>query len=244
MNKKGISAVFFIISLLASCTPIATATVPSEKSILISYTIFADGGDELINCLEGYSQPNFILYDDGQLVVYRNGQYLETTLPQDEVNSLLDKIEGTGLLQLGEIEDEGFDGLIIQGRVYHFPRPNFPNKSIEQTVDIINQFQPSNLKPYMPKNLLLWIYPVESLKPFEDVLPKPIPQAKNWSSELDPLSEFHVGFRDMFGKTVPRIMKQFDGFPDYQIFEEGDILYVTAICARFDGFGSYLTSEP
>lgn len=237
MNKKELSAVFLIISLLISC-------VPNEKEVLISYTIYVDGGDELINCLKGYGQPNFILYDDGQLVVYRNGQYFETTLPQDEVNSLLENIESTGVLSLGKVEIEGFDQLIVQGKVYHFPRPNFPNKSIEQTVNIINQFQPSNLKPYKPKNLLLWIYPVESLKPFEDVLPKPIPQAKNWSSELDPLSEFHVGFRDVFGETVPRIIKQFDGFPDYQIFKERDILYVTAICARFDGFGSYLTSEP
>jgi hypothetical protein len=80
--------------------------------------------------------------------------------------------------------------------------------------------------------------------PFEDSLPKPIPQAKDWSSELKQLSKFHEGFRDMSGEILPGIMKQFNSFPDYQIFKESDSLYITAICANFDGFGSYITSEP
>ena len=244
MNKKGLCAVFLVISLLTSCAPIATASAPSKKEALISYTIYVDGGDELINCLEGYGQPNFILYDDGQLVVYRNKQYLEVTLLQDEVNSFLNMIESTGILNLGKIEDEGFDRLIIKGNVYHFSRSNFPDKAIEKTIGIINQFQSPSLESYIPKNLVFWIYPIESLTPFEESLPRPIPQIKDWSSKLKPLSEFHKGFRDMSGEILPKIMKQFNGFPDYQIFREKDSLYITAICANFDGFGSYITSEP
>ncbi len=244
MNKRELTTVCFVICLLASCAPIVTTSTPDKRDELISYTIYVDGGDELINCLEGYGQPNFILYDDGQLVVYRNKQYLETVLLQEEVNSLLNAIESTGILGLGENEDEGFERLIIKGKVYHFFRSNFPNAAIEKTINIIEQFQPPNLVPYIPKNLVLWIYPVESLAPFEESLPRPVPQVKDWSSELKPLSKFHIGFRDMSGDMLPTIMKQFNGFPDYQIFKEGNNLSITAICANFDGYGSYLPSNP
>jgi hypothetical protein len=233
MSNRRLSAIFFIFSFLASCSPIAVTSVSSEKSMLVSYRIYVDGGDELINCLEGYSQPNFILYDNGQLVVYRNGQYQETILAREETDSLLDRIEKTGILQLGKVEEEGFDQLIVKGNVYHFPRPNFPNKSLEQTVEIINQFQPSNLKPYFPENLLLWVYPVESLTSHEVFLPKPIPQTREWSTELDPLSKIGVGWINIYGERVSGIMKQFNGFPDYQIFKEGNTIFVTAICANF-----------
>ena len=192
-----------------------------------------DGGDELINCIEGYSQPNFILYDNGQLVVYRDGHYQETILAQEEIDSLLDKIEETGIFHLGKVEEEGFDQLIVKGNIYHFPRPNFPDKSLEQTVGIINQFQPANLKPYFPENLLLWIYPVESLSSFKEFLPKPIPPTRKWSTELAPVSKIGVGWINIYGERLPGIMKQFNGFPDYQIFKEGNTIFVTAICANF-----------
>lgn len=233
MNNKRVSAIFLILSFLASCSPSAATSVSSEKSVLISYRIYVDGGDELINCLEGYSQPNFILYDNGQLVVYRNGHYQQTILAREEIDSLLAEIEKTGILQLGKVEEEGFDQLIVKGNIYRFPRPNFPNKSLEQTVEIINQFQPSNLKPYFPENLLLWIYPVESVTSHEEFLPKPIPQIREWSTELDPLSKIGVGWIDIHGERLSGIMKQFNSFPDYQIFEEGNAIFVTAICANF-----------
>lgn len=233
MNKKGLSAVFLIISLLASCSSTATDSVSSEKSILVSYKIYVDGGDELINCLEGYSQPNFILYDNGQLVVYRNGQYWESTLAQEEINPLLNEIESTGILQLGRVEEEGFDQLIVKGNIYHFPRPNFPYKSLEQAIEIINHFQPSNLKSYIPKDLLLWIHPIESIASLEDYLPNPIPDVKQWSTELDSLSKIGVGFENIGKESLPKVMRQFDGFPDYQIFKEGNDLYIAAICANF-----------
>ena len=233
MNKKGLSTIFFILSFLASCTPIATDSVSSDKSALISYTNGVDGGDELVNCLEGSSQPNFILYGNGHLVVYKNRQYWETSLTQQEIDSLLAEIEDTGIMRLGKVEEEGFDELILKGNAYHFSRHNFPNKPVEQTIGIINEYQPPNLKPYIPENLLLWVYPVESLKSFEEFLPKPVPQTREWSTELDPLSKIGVGWINIHGERLPGIMKQFNSFPDYQIFKEGSTTFVTAICADF-----------
>lgn len=242
--KKKLIKVFLLSSFLTSCLLIAIASTTNDRETLISYTIYVDGGDELINCLEGYSQPRFILYDDGHLIVYRNKQYWETILRQEEVNSLLNIIKDTGIFEVGEVDIGGFDKLIIKEKTYRFSHSNFFSKSIEETMDIINQFQPSSLEPYIPDNLVLWIFPVELTMPFEEFLPKPIPQVDNWSLELNPLSEFHEGFRDIRGEILLDIMNQYNGFPDYQIFKEGETLYVTAICANFDGFGSYLPSEP
>jgi hypothetical protein len=107
MNKKWFSTIFFILSFLASCMPTATDSASSDKSTLISYTNYVDGGDELVNCLAGSSQPNFILYDNGHLVVYKNAQYWEASLTQKEIDSLLVEIEDTGIMRLWkkQIED-------------------------------------------------------------------------------------------------------------------------------------------
>jgi hypothetical protein len=230
---NSLDTIFFICTLLTSCTPIATNSSPGDEQIIISYTNYVDGGDELINCLEGSGQPNFILYENGHVVIYKRGQYLETRLAQKEIDSLLAEIESTGIMRLEKIGEEGFDQLILKGNVYRFSRHNFPNRSVEQTINIINQFEPSNLKPYVPENLLLWVNPVENLTPFEAFLPKPIPQVKEWTTEIDPLSEIGVGFINISGEGRSDIMKQFNGFPDYQIFKEENALYITAICATF-----------
>jgi|GEM_PF-4151072 len=213
-------------------TPTVTRTA-TPKPILISYTTYVDGGDELVNCIEGSGRPKFILYADGQLVIYENSQYWESLLSKDEITSLVKKIENTGILQLEKIEVDGFDELIIKGTIYHFSRVNYPAKSIEQTVNIINQFQSPSPKPYIPENLLLWIYPIKSVAQYEKYLPTPIPPTQDWPKDLKPLSEFGKGFRNISGEMLPGIMAQFDGFPDYQIFKAGDSLYITAICANF-----------
>ena len=236
MQMKKIDSpgtIFFIYALLTSCTPIVTTSLPRDEQVLISYTNYVDGGDELINCLEGSGQPNFILYENGHVVIYRRGQYLERWLAQNEIDSLLAEIENTGILRLEKVEEEGFDQLILKGNVYRFSRHNFPNRSVEQTINILNQFEPSTLKSYVPENLLLWVNPVENLTLFEEFLPKPIPPTKEWPTEVDPLSEIGVGFINISGERRSHIMKQFNGFPDYQIFKEENALYLTAICATF-----------
>ena len=233
MKKIRLLANFFILSLLASCAPITLNSRSADEIELISYINYVDGGDELVKCLEGHSQPNFILYDKGHLVVYKNGQYWETILSQEEINSLLAQIENTGIMSLEKIEEEGFDKLILKDKVFRFSRHNFPNISIEQTISIINQYQPPNLSPYRPENLLLWVYPVENLKSFEEFLPKPIPQVQEWSTELEPLSKIGEGWINIEDERLPNVMKQFNGFPDYQVFKEGSNLYISAICANF-----------
>jgi hypothetical protein len=232
-KRNSLGTILFICTLVTSCTPIATTSLPRDEQVLISYTNYVDGGDELINCLEGSGQPNFILYENGHVVIYKRGQYLETWLAQKEIDSLLAEIEKTSIMRLEKIEEEGFDQLILQGNVHRFSRDNFPNRSVEQTINLINQFEPSNLKSYVPENLLLWVNRVENLTPFEEFLPKPIPQVKEWSTEVDPLSKIGVGFINISGEKRSDFMKQFNGFPDYQIFKEENALYITAICATF-----------
>jgi len=206
---------------------------PIPKPILISDVLYTDGGDELNNCVNGSNQPVFILYADGQLVIYRGRQYWESILSQDETTSLLRKIEDTGVLKLGDSNDSGFERLIVKGKVYHFFYSNQTPKPIRETIDILNRFQPTYQKHYVPKNLLLWVYSIESVMQFEEYLPKPIPTTRNWTKDLKTLSEFNNGFQDISAEMLPNIMAQFDKFPDYQIFKSGNSLYLTAICANF-----------
>ena len=76
MRLKTFITILFIANLLTSCLALKPTTpISTIKSVIISYKIYVDGGDELVNCLKGNSQPQFILYDNGRLVVYKNGQY-------------------------------------------------------------------------------------------------------------------------------------------------------------------------
>jgi hypothetical protein len=219
------------LQLLPSKTP-----TPALKPVLISYTLRVDGGDELVNCVDGSNQPVFILYNDGELITFRDGQYWQSLLSQDEIASLFSKISDTGLLQSLE---KNYDNssvtlktLFIQGKMFLPPSNAYNTSSFKKIVDIIGQYQPKTQVHWIPDSLTLWIASTAQIEPFEEFLPKPIPPVQNWNKELKPLKEYGDGYKNVSGEMVPKIMTQFDGFPDYQIFSEGNLLYITAICAN------------
>lgn len=223
--------------------PIPTATpqsLPSEtptpvpSPVLISYTLWVDGGDELVNCVSGSNQPVFILYSDGELIIFRNNQYWHSILSQDEIDSLITQVSETGLVQTTEPENESlvtFRVLTFKGRTFSPPGVSYETSPFKKTVDILSQYDPEDLESYVPPKLTLWIYRIARIAPFEEYLPTPIPTTKDWSGEPKPLVEYGDGYHSISGDAIPKIMAQFDGFPDYQIFSEGKLLYITAICS-------------
>lgn len=200
------------------------------KQALISYTVYSEGGDELTLCLQDISHPIFVLYDDGQLIFLRNGQFLESSLTSEDIESLLAEIDQTGIFSV--TESSGLAVLFVKGNYYNFSPSDYPEGAIQQTMNILNQLQPEQTVPYVPETLFLWIYPIKSLQSVEQLLPKPVPEIQNWSTDLPHLSEFGGGFINVSGENLPKVMAHFDSFPDYGIFKDGSSLYLTAICAH------------
>jgi len=215
-------------TFLPLLTPTATNT---QRPFLISYTYYSDGGDDLSTCLQGVARPLFILYEDGELIVLRNG-YKHTTLSQNEINVLLNNIEATGLFERSEKEySEGRDELMINGKRYYLAFDTPHSDPLWKVFDIVINFQPENLSRYTPENLLLEIYQIDELKSIERFFPQPTPDIQNWKKS--PLHEFGEVWQTISGENVPKVIDQFNNFPDFRIFQEGNKYYVASICGSF-----------
>jgi len=86
------------------------------------------------------------------------------------------------------------------------------------------------MSQYIPENLRLEIYPIDDLGLISGFLPQPTPDVDNWIHS--PLYEFGEGWHIISGENVPKIMRQFNNFPDFRIFQEGSKYYVASICAN------------
>jgi hypothetical protein len=71
--------------------------------------------------------------------------------------------------------------------------------------------------------------------PFLDYFTKPIHKTRKWPSDMTPLSDFNY-YNIISGEMLTDLMAQFKNFPDYQMFEDDDVTYLTAICAQFPDF--------
>lgn len=208
-----------------------TPTVAPQKQILISSTYYQDGGHELSICLQGAGQPTFILYEDGELIMLRNG-YKHAILLKDEINTLLTSISNTGLLERPEKDySTGQNELIISGKRYYLDYDKPHSDPIWQVFEIIFNFQPIFLEKYIPEKLRLEIYQIDSLKSIEVFFSQPTPEVRTWDNS--PLYEYGEGWHIIMNKDVAKIMRQFNNFPDFRIYQEDDKYFVASICADF-----------
>ncbi len=210
--------------------------IPSLKPVLFSYTILPDGGDEINVCLDGDKQPTFILYSDGELILFRDGQYWHSILSRDEIDLFVEKISDTGLPKSLEAKFDwsqfaSWAQISFQGKEFYPLIDGYSESVFKKTVDIIRQYHPKSLQPYIPENITLWVFKVDKIESYVADLPTPIPPTKIWKKEIMPLSEYY-GYYIVTGITASKIMAQFDNFPGYQIFSDDNSLYLVGICAN------------
>lgn len=214
-------------SEIPTSRPVTITPTFDPNEVLVSYTQYSDGGDEIKKCVSVTGWPQFLLYANGQLIIYRDAQYWESILSQSEISLLLKKIENTGILNLGKVKEDGWEELIVKGRRYY----SSAETAIGETLEIIEHFDPESRKSYVPERLHWRVFPVDNPDFLKDGLPEPVPPTRKWikGSGAKALSEYGL-FQELKGQEMLSIMAQFDHFPAYQVFEENELLYITAIC--------------
>lgn len=233
--------------------PTLTPKPLSSNDVLISYTRYAgDGTDEITSCLNAYYLYRFVLYRDGQLIMFDETRYLETTINQTEIDKLLSEIDGTG-----------FSSLIGNGDQYihNAPTPSFANgwgsnitvsgksiiidvmqsnyviEPIANALDIIANYKPKDLKPYMPESIVLFVFPEHGTE-FESFQPAAEGPVMNWSVDSIDLYNMvvdHVGQQPHYvsGYTVSFLMQQLKTVPAFRKVEQNGQSYLVLACPNF-----------
>jgi len=249
------------VTSLPTHTPTQTPTIASTSTpkpvskddVLISYTRYGgDGADEITSCLNAYFSYQFVLYRDGRLIIFDKTHYLETRISQVEIESLLSRIDSTGISSVASDGDQ---------YVQNAPTPPFLNgwgtsitireksigitdmqsnyliEPVTRTLDIIEKYKPSNLKPYMPESITLWVF-AEQGSLLESFYPTPTPSLLNWSTDsidlnnlvLDPITYLP---QEISGNTLLFLMEQFRYLPAFRRVEQNGQYYLVLACPKF-----------
>jgi hypothetical protein len=223
---------------------------PTPRPVLIKLSQgHGDGIDWFHICLYIYDPyPQFILYEDGQLVYLDDGSFYETKLTDAEMNDLLGKIEATGYLKLGDSIEEHYafpkdyvmpdnvwgsgwgQAVSVRGKGVSI-NPDFSKyllKPIKDTINIIERYQPTGeIKEYTSETLTL----------YEDgsfPTPSPIETALAWPTEFP-----RLGFdtpAELSKSETAKLLKSnlFTSLPGYALFRQDGIDYYVSACPPLD----------
>ena len=247
--------------------PSETPTVPGSTSLdetaafppktrLISYIVYGGDGEASSewNTCEYWLGPHerFLLYDDGQLILFRSGTILETVLTKIEIQSLLSDLESTGFYEIQESIEapDGYDiynlpddyqygdggwgrSIAINGRSIHIRDSlwDFIIPAAEDTVAIIEGFEPARVAvPYIPSNIEMFVLPKDSGYFSE----RSFPIAQEWPSDLPPINQIPF-FLDESETAQVLNIGLFSSFPDVRAFIYDGTEYIVITCpSRFN----------
>lgn len=239
-----------------SLTPFLTPT-QTPKPYLIRFEYGAgDGVDEISICMGSYTPyPQFILYEDGQLILDTSKGYMVTTLTGMEVQDLLKDIEKTGFFEVENINalpeksgvynlppgieygDGGWGKAItVKGRqIWVNPElDQYLAKPIKDTIDIVQRFHPKEkLQPYIPDKLKIFVLGKKT-----GFFPETIPTSGLWPAELPPLDPSY-GYNSYLisDKKIIQLaiqLKAFTTFPEMNVFTQDGADYFVVACPIMD----------
>lgn len=231
--------------------PTLTPTPLSPNSILISYTIIAgDGVDEITACMYGYNTPRFVLYRNGQLVVFDKTRYLETIISQDEIDVLLKRIEDTGFFSVEGTGDQylpnaptpvyigGWGSYItVENKTLEIlsAQSDYMIETIKKTLDIIEAYRPMDMKPYIPDpdKASIWSILVHDTS-FGDYKPTPVPPEMKWSADLIRLDELVGKPHFISGNAYMFLMREVKSIPALRMVEQNGQHYLVMVCSTFE----------
>jgi hypothetical protein len=199
-------------------------------------------------------RPQFILYEDGQLILYKDDSLWEKSLSSQEVDDLLRQIEATGFLQIPEGTDKGLD------LIYKTPHPDMgyggPSstitvkekkisiydalsdyliKPVEKVERIIQNYQPSGMQGYIPDELLLEVSDVTNsdLKELKyPLLIHPEPLVFPWTISSPSLADL-VNAHEIVHlerSDILTVVPLFPKLPMVRVFSQSDRKYLVIAC--------------
>lgn len=227
----------------------STLTPVVSKQAIVLYYIFGGDGGSTVQYYLGDGMPMMVLYQDGQLIMWRNQTTMEKTLSPAELAAFLDRIRETGFLDV-----VGRGTLIGQDSIYDFPpgfkmqdsiggvhlEVNLDNASkwipieaqyleylipeIKEAYAVITGYAPDGMQPFRPRQAVMWIEPLDA-----DAWYTPDTPAQPWPADLPPISELGMGHIIVADELLPRLLELFEKIPSAQIFQEGEAEYLVIL---------------
>jgi hypothetical protein len=176
---------------------------------------------------------------------------MESTISQTEVQQLLAGIESTGFFLVKGNGDEfvsppptpNFVGdsqqiIMVKDKTFAITtgQYKYAAESIKDTIEIVRQYKPQGLAPYVPDKLALWVYPIEDTA-VTNYNPTPTPPTLEWASESIPLDT--LVFESVAEKTISDqylqfFMQQVKAVPAYRMVKQNGQYYLVMACPRFE----------
>ena len=258
-NRALLSQLLLLLFLVGCITPTQqsiehpSSTPFVENSILVSYE--HDGNDSIdrfTGCLIGLNTLSFVLYANGRVVLFDGSQFMESTISQTEVQQLLADIESTGFFSVKGNGDEfvsppptsSFVGSSMQfitvikktftvtaGQYQYLVEP------IKETIEIVRQYKPPRLAPYVPDKLYLWVYPTQDTL-LTNFNPTPTPPTLEWAHESIPLDtlvfEPYGPEKTISDKYLRFFMQEVKTVPVYRMVKQNGQHYLIMACPVFE----------
>ncbi len=246
--------------LSASATNISESTFtitptvgPAETPILISYE--QDGNDSIdkfTGCLIGINTFSFVLYSNGRVVLSDGSKFMETTISPAEIEKLLMDIELTGYFAVKGNGDEftshpptsSFVGnstqfITVKEKTFAITAGEYQYliEPIKATVQIIKEYKPQGLTPYVPERLYVWVYPIQDTA-LTGYSPTPTPPMLEWSYQSIPLDTLvfmpYDPSKIISDKQLQFLMQEVKTVPAYRMVLQNGQHYLIMTCPVFE----------
>lgn len=226
-------------------------TLTPENPILISRINYSgDGVDEITSCLNNWDTYNFVLYQDGRLIIVSKGNYLETVVPISTINKLMSEIQVTGYFALTGDDYQYVESaptplpsgwswgsrITINGKSINLRgdiSSDYEVEAIKETKLLIDNLETSDLKPYEPNSVLAYVVSITDPS-FDSYDPQPLSPLLHWPREkiqLDILASNFVNF--LSGAQLEFLKKQTSTIPTFRMIEQEGKYYLFAVCPNF-----------
>lgn len=223
--------------------PAITPTAATKPYLIRHDRGAGDGVDEVAICLSYH--PDFILYEDGQLLFDTSDGLVETELTDTEIQDLLTQIAGTGFFEVEESEAGIYDlpqglehgeggwgeGITVRGKSIWVTAEiaQYAVKAVKDTLAIVKGYQPlRSVKPYIPDTISLFVLDMTS-EYFP--VPTPLPPVPEWPDTLPPLQ---LSWSDVtWDRTVIESafeMRVFPYFPSVETYSQAGVNYFVIAC--------------
>lgn len=255
--KLSLASCVIFLTACQSITPTPTssiaASIPLSNDVVVSFIIGAsDGMDDKSACLAANDIYRFVLYQDGRLIKYDGFQYVETRISQAEMDNFLSDIEATGFSSLSGDGDQYIENA---------PPPSFrdtwggsvtvkettitvtPGQSdylvepVTRTLEMIKNYRPANLQPYVPESVSLWVFLDENIR-LGLANPTPEPPVLKWSVEEINLNDLLTDLatsdpKVISGEPLSFVMRQVKHIPVVRRVEQHRQNYLVVVCPNF-----------
>src|SRR5690606_16041612 len=107
---------------------------------------------------------------------------------------------------------------------------------IKETIQIIKDYKPPGLTPYVPDKLYIWVYPIQDTS-LENYDPTPTPPTLDWPYESIPLDTLvftpNSPSRIISNEHLRFLIQELNTVPAYRMVRQNGQYYLLMTCPAF-----------